>query len=254
MFRYFIQLAYRGTRFHGWQIQPNAISVQEELNKALSTLTGEPINVVGCGRTDTGVHASFFVAHFDVENRIIDPEKLGFKMNAFLPGDIRIDRLFEVEADMHARFNALSRTYRYFITRRKELFNYEFTHYVPQKLDVDMMNRGAKLLFEYEDFTSFSKLHTDVKTNNCQIMEAFWLENNEGLLVFEVKADRFLRNMVRAIVGTLLEVGKGKMTLDEFSAVVEQKNRGLAGASVAAKGLFLCSIEYPENVNHLFLR
>ncbi|HOO83454.1 MAG TPA: tRNA pseudouridine(38-40) synthase TruA [Prolixibacteraceae bacterium] len=254
MFRYFIQLAYRGTRFHGWQIQPNAISVQEELNKALSVLTRETVNVVGAGRTDTGVHASFFVAHVDLQNELADPAQLAYKMNAFLPDDIRIDSMFLVEGDFHARFSAVSRTYRYYIASRKELFQHEFSHYVPYNLDLDKMNEAAKTLFDYTDFTSFSKLHTDVKTNNCVIMDAFWSLNDNGLLVFEVKADRFLRNMVRAMVGTLLEVGKGRMSIAEFKAVLEQHHRGAAGASVAAKGLFLCDIVYPDPINACFYR
>lgn len=254
MFRYFIQLAYRGTRFHGWQIQPNAISVQEELNKALSVLTRETVNVVGAGRTDTGVHASFFVAHVDLNAKLADPTQLAFKMNAFLPDDIRIDSMFQVDEDFHARFSAVSRTYRYYIARRKELFQHEFSHYVPYDLDLDKMNEAAKNLFDYTDFTSFSKLHTDVKTNNCVIMDAFWSLTNNGLLVFEVKADRFLRNMVRAMVGTLLEVGKGRMSIADFNAVLEQKHRGAAGASVAAKGLFLCDIAYPDPINTYLIR
>jgi tRNA pseudouridine38-40 synthase len=248
MNRYFIELAYRGTRFHGWQIQPNALTVQEELNKALSILTRENVNVVGAGRTDTGVHASFFVAHFDVERKLENPEQLGYKLNAFLPDDIRIDRLFEVDTDAHARFSAISRTYHYYISHRKELFNHEFTHLITFKPDVVLMNEAAKLLYDYTDFTSFSKLHTDVKTNNCKVMQAFWQEKN-GLLVFEIKADRFLRNMVRAIVGTLLEVGKGKLTLDQFNEVIDLRDRSRAGMSVSAKGLFLSHIEYHKNIN-----
>lgn len=247
MTRYFIQLAYRGTRYHGWQIQPNAITVQEELNKALSLLAGEPVNVVGAGRTDTGVHASFFMAHFDLLKKLENPQQFGYKLNAFLADDIRIDRLFEVRPEAHARFSALSRTYHYYITRRKELFNHEFTHFITFKPDIALMNEAANMLFEYTDFTSFSKMHTDVKTNNCKIIKACWYET-DGLLVFEIKADRFLRNMVRAIVGTLLEVGKGKLTLPQFREVIELQNRGRAGMSVNAKGLFLSDIEYPDEI------
>lgn len=254
MFRYFIQLAYCGTRFHGWQVQPNAITVQQELNKALSILTRETVNVVGAGRTDTGVHASFFVAHVDFYNKLSDPAKLAYKMNAFLSNDIRIDSIFEVDRDLHARFSAISRTYRYFIAQRKELFQHEFSHYVPCDLNLDKMNEAAKILLDYIDFTSFSKLHTDVKTNNCVVMDAFWTIADNGLLVFEVKADRFLRNMVRAIVGTLLEVGKSRMDIDRFREVIERRDRGIAGASVVAKGLFLIDIQYTDSINNVFVR
>lgn len=254
MFRYFIQLAYSGTRFHGWQIQPNALTVQEEVNKAATVLTGETVNVVGAGRTDTGVHASFFVAHFDLETQLDEPEKLGFKMNAFLSPDIRVDQVFEVDSELHARFSALSRTYHYYISRRKELFRHEFTAYFPHQLDVNKMNEAANVLMDYSDFTSFSKLHTDVKTNNCKVSEAFFTITDEGVLVFKIVADRFLRNMVRAVVGTLLEVGKGKLTIEGFRKVIEEKNRSIAGASVMAKGLFLSNICYPDSINSKFLR
>lgn len=248
MQRYFMKLAYKGTHFHGWQIQPNAKTVQEELNKAVSVLTGEQVNLVGAGRTDTGVHASFFVAHFDLEKPLADATKFAYQLNGFLGKDIRIDQVFEVEYDMHARFSALSRTYRYYLSNRKEPFKDEFCAYVPYPLNVELMNQAAQILLEYTDFTSFSKLHTDVKTNNCKVMKAFW-KHKDGLLVFEIQADRFLRNMVRAVVGTLIEVGREKITPDQFRSIIENQNRGDAGASVFAKGLFLTDIAYPDGVN-----
>ncbi|MDQ1771190.1 tRNA pseudouridine(38-40) synthase TruA [Labilibaculum sp. A4] len=246
--RYFIRLSYKGTNYHGWQIQPNASSVQEELNKALSTILNQPINVVGCGRTDTGVHASDFMAHFEVdENCRFDCGKLTFKLNRFLPHDIAIREVFRVKADAHTRFDAISRTYHYKITKHKNPFRME-SHWKNQhELNVSKMNEAAKILFEYIDFTSFSKLHTDVKTNNCRISKAEWTETDDEL-VFTIKADRFLRNMVRAIVGTLIEVGRGKMDLAGFREVIESKNRSNAGSSVPGHGLFLAKIEYPDGL------
>lgn len=246
--RYFIRLSYKGTNYHGWQIQPNAISVQEVLNKALSTILNCEINVVGCGRTDTGVHASDFYAHFDVvQDKQIDCEKLSFRLNRFLPHDIAIKETFQVKEEAHTRFDPISRTYHYLITKEKNPFRKESHWKIPYELDVDKMNEAAKVLFEFEDFTSFSKLHTDVKTNNCKIYQAIWKDKGDEL-VFVVKADRFLRNMVRAIVGTLVEVGRGKMDLDGFRMVIESKNRSNAGSSVPGHGLFLAEIEYPKGL------
>lgn len=248
--RYFLQLSYRGTSYHGWQVQPNAVSVQEVIERALSTLLREDIRVVGAGRTDTGVHASFFVLHFDTSKGNIDAEPLVYKLNRFLPHDIAVQKLWKVKNDAHARFDAISRTYQYIISVKKNPFltdlNYTYTGY----LDVDKMNQAAKVLFEFDDFTSFSRLHTDVKTNICKIFQAEW-RKKESKLVFEIKADRFLRNMVRAIVGTLLEVGKGKLTIAEFRNIIVAKDRGAAGASAPAQGLFLVNIEYPEEITTL---
>lgn len=245
--RYFIELAYNGTRFHGWQVQPNAPSVQEHLEKALSVICRERISVTGAGRTDTGVHARFFVAHFDSENERLDhPEFIG-KLNGFLNNDIIIFRIYKVKPDAHARFDAISRTYHYYITRQKDPFAQETAWYFKYPLDVGEMNEACRILFEYSDFTSFSKLHSDVKTNNCKIYQAEWKEQGSQL-IFVVKADRFLRNMVRAIVGTLIEVGQGKISPDDFRQVIELKNRGAAGVSVPARGLFIVGIEYPENL------
>lgn len=246
--RYFIQLAYNGSNYHGWQVQPNAVSVQSVLEKALSLLLSEKIDVVGAGRTDTGVHASFYVAHIQPVKEISDLEHLLFKLNSFLPNDIRVDTIFEVQDDMHARFSATSRTYRYHLANRKEPFRQGFTSYNSRNIDVDAMNMACELLIQTSDFTSFSKLHTDVKTNLCNVTKAFWFYEND-LLVFEISADRFLRNMVRAVVGTLLDVGLGKSTIDDFQLIIEAKNRGAAGASVPAHALFLTDISYPEPVN-----
>ncbi|MFA8434251.1 MAG: tRNA pseudouridine(38-40) synthase TruA [Marinifilaceae bacterium] len=248
--RFFIQLSYKGTNYHGWQIQPNAITVQEVLNKALSTILNEEINVVGCGRTDTGVHSSYFMAHFDTSKENYDFGKLAFRLNRFLPKDIAIQEVFPVHAEAHTRFDAKSRTYHYFITKEKNPFRLESHWKVHYELDVAKMNEAAQILFDYIDFTSFSKLHTDVKTNNCKIYYAQWEERGDEL-IFTIKADRFLRNMVRAIVGTLVEVGRGKLTLDGFRKVIESKNRSNAGTSVPGHGLFLADIEYPEEIRVL---
>jgi tRNA pseudouridine38-40 synthase len=246
--RYTLQLSYNGTRYFGWQRQPNEISVQEVIEKALSTVLREEIAVVGAGRTDTGVHASFFVMHFDVSNEIQEPEKLVYHLNRFLPEDIAIQKIRKVDDNFHARFSAISRTYKYYISTEKNPFQTETSFQYTGVLDVEKMNDAAQLLFEFRDFTSFSKLHTDVKTNNCKIVQAEWTKENRQL-VFTIKADRFLRNMVRAIVGTLLEVGKGKLTVYDFRKIIELKNRSAARTSVPAQGLFLTDIEYPEEKN-----
>ena len=242
--RYFLQLSYKGTNYHGWQVQPNAISVQEVLEKSLSTMLREEIAVVGAGRTDTGVHASSFILHFDSKNENI-PENFVYKLNSFLSADIAVRKIWKVNLETHARFSALSRTYKYYISTEKNPFQTETSYKYLKPLDIDVMNQAAKVLFDYEDFTSFSRLHTDVKTNNCKIYQAEWKQENNQL-IFTIKADRFLRNMVRAIVGTLLEVGCGKLSIDEFKKIIELKNRGAAGASAPAQGLFLVDIEYPE--------
>ena len=245
--RYFIQLSFKGTNYHGWQIQPNAISVQEVLEKSLSTLLREEISVVGAGRTDTGVHASFFVLHFDSLQQDLDSGNFVFKLNRFLPADIGIHKIIKAGNDAHARFSAASRTYQYFVATDKNPFSTDTSFYYSGNLDMCKMNEAAAILFEYEDFTSFSRLHTDVKTNNCKIFLANWKKEGSQL-IFTIKADRFLRNMVRAIVGTLLEVGKGKITVEDFRQIIEKKDRGVAGASAPAQGLFLTDIEYPEEI------
>ena len=243
--RYFLQMSYKGTNYHGWQVQPNAVSVQEVMEKALSLILREEISVVGAGRTDTGVHASFFVLHFDLENeKWCDENNLVHKLNRFLPSDIAVQRIWKVDSDDHARFSAVSRTYRYYITTVKNSFRTETSYYYPGKLDVEKMNRAASVLTGYDDFTSFSRLHTDVKTNRCKIIQAEWTTKGTQL-IFTIQADRFLRNMVRAIVGTLLEIGRGKLTIDDFREIIERKDRGAAGASAPAQGLFLVDITYP---------
>lgn len=245
MQRYFIELAYKGTNFHGWQIQPNAVSVQECLEKALKTITRETIAVTGAGRTDTGVHASYYVAHIDSENLNLDHPDFTHKLNSFLNKDVVVFSISKVQSDAHARFNAVSRTYQYHINLRKDPFTQETSWYFFRQPDINVMNEANRILFEYTDFTSFSKLHTDVKTNNCKIFLAEWTQSGANI-IFTVKADRFLRNMVRALVGTILEVGTGKINLDEFRAIIERKDRGEAGLSVPAHGLFLTDVEYPE--------
>ena len=245
--RYFIELAYKGTKFHGWQVQPNAVSVQECLEKALSTITRETISVTGAGRTDTGVHARYFVAHFDSSNLNLDHPDFVHKLNSFLKEDVSIFGISKVRNESHARFDAVSRTYQYHLNLLKDTFSVETSWYFFKLPDLVLMNEASRVLFEYTDFTSFSKLHTDVKTNNCKIIQAEWTQQGSNL-VFTVKADRFLRNMVRAMVGTLLEVGLGKINLNEFRSIIDKKDRCTAGLSVPAHGLFLTDIEYPKTV------
>lgn len=245
--RYFVQLSYDGTNYHGWQIQRNARSVQGELEKALVVITREKVEVVGAGRTDTGVHATFYIAHFDSERGGLSDEKTVFKLNCLLPHDIAVQHIFPVPAESHARFSATYREYKYYLTLTKNPFTHAYAEKESRLPDVVKMNEAAGLLFETEDFTSFSKLGSDVKSNICSVSRAFW-EQRGDQLVFTIRADRFLRNMVRAIVGTLLEVGREKMTLDDFREVIRLKDRGKAGASVAAKGLFLVDIGYPSEI------
>lgn len=251
MKRYFIHLSYNGSQYNGWQIQPEAPTVQGTLERCLSLKLGQPIELTGCGRTDTGVHARNYYAHFDVENALDNLDDLVFRLNAFLPSDIVIHRIWEVDAKAHARFDAVSRTYHYYITQQKNPFHQNDAFYLYGDLDFEKMQQACDMLLDTTDFTSFSKLHTQVKTNNCKVMEARWFyiqpTGNEFLLVFRIKADRFLRNMVRAIVGTLLEVGKGKMTLEEFRETIEKRDRCSAGDSVPAHALFLEEVDYPFN-------
>ncbi|MGL4410516.1 MAG: tRNA pseudouridine(38-40) synthase TruA [Bacteroidales bacterium] len=248
MHRYFIYLAYNGEKYCGWQIQPNANSVQQEIEKALSTIRRTPTPIVGAGRTDTGVHASTMIAHFDSQTPIESLETLTDKLNRLLPRDIWIKEIKPVKSDAHARFDATSRTYKYYIVEHKDPFRGSMSHRVNHPLNLELMNQAAALLFNYEDFTSFSKLHTDVKTNNCQMMIAHWDREPDGTIVFTVKANRFLRNMVRAIVGTLLDVGRGKITPEDVCKIIEMKDRGKAGTSVPAQALFLVDVEYPNTI------
>lgn len=248
MQRYFIYLAYNGAAYHGWQNQPNAISVQQCIEESLTMIMRRPMPIVGAGRTDTGVHASLMVAHFDVEEPIADPAQFADRLNRILPKDIAIHKIVPVTPEAHARFSATSRTYKYYVTTRKDPFLGDQRCKVRGVFDIDKMNEAARILFEYIDFTSFSRLHTDVKTNNCQIMEAYWERTGTDDMVFTIKADRFLRNMVRAIVGTLLQVGRGKLSLADFRRVIEQKDRCKAGDSAVGQALFLVDIEYPAEL------
>lgn len=249
MARYFIYLGYDGTNYHGWQIQPNGASVQEELQKALSTLMRRPMEVVGAGRTDAGVHASLMIAHTDID-ALADASILVDKLNRLLPPDIAVYRIRRVTDEAHARFDATYRKYQYHITTSKNPFLRHYAWRVFQPLDFERMNEAAAVLFEYTDFTSFSKLHTDVKTNNCRIMHAHWEQTGADEWVFTIQADRFLRNMVRAVVGTLVEVGRGKLSIEGFRRVIEAKDRCSAGTSVPGHALFLVDVGYP---NRLFL-
>ncbi|MDI9311470.1 MAG: tRNA pseudouridine(38-40) synthase TruA [Limnohabitans sp.] len=241
--RYFIKFAYNGTKYHGWQYQPNAISVQETLNKVFSTLLQEEIDIVGAGRTDTGVHASEMFGHFDTDKEF-DLENLKRRANSFLPKDIAVFKIIPVHIDAHARFDATSRTYHYHISTVKDVFSNDLAWFNQNPLDVGAMNEAAKILLDFTDFECFSKSNTDVFTYNCKITEAYWKKENNQL-IFTITADRFLRNMVRAIVGTLVNIGLHKITKKDFIAIIESKDRKKAGFSVPAQGLFLTRITYP---------
>ena len=260
--RYFIYLQYDGTAYHGWQTQPDCCSVQETIEQKLSLLLRQPLFIVGAGRTDAGVHARLMVAHFEYDGfpsietdrpALIEAlDTLAFKLNGLLPPDISILRIVPVTADAHARFSATSRTYRYYVTTRKTPYDHLYTMRTYRQLDVEKMNEAAAHLFDYIDFTSFAKLHTDVKTNNCRIMQAHWQLTRDEWgaehLTFTIQADRFLRNMVRAVVGTLMLVGRGKLSVTEFCQIIERKDRCSAGDSVPASGLFLEDVEYPPSL------
>ena len=241
--RFFIQLSYNGTNYHGWQIQPNATSVQETLTKALSVvLNKKDIEIMGAGRTDSGVHASQMFAHFDFENEI-DSQTILHKLNSFLPKDIAVSNIILVDENAHARFDATQRTYEYKINSSKNVFLDKLSWYYNKELNVNAMNESAELLLKFIDFQCFSKVHTDVNTFNCNITEAFWKTENDQL-IFTISADRFLRNMVRSIVGTLVYVGLGKISKADFQAIIESKDRKKAGFSVPAHGLYLTKIKY----------
>lgn len=241
--RYFLEFAYNGTHYHGWQIQPNTKTVQETLTTALSLLLKTPIELVGAGRTDTGVHAKKMYAHFDYAESINTVELLK-KLNSFLPKDIAVHNIHLVKEDAHARFDALTRTYEYHITLEKEVFSDETRWYQYRPLDLELMNQACEILYEYEDFECFSKTNSDVFTFNCTIFQASWKQEGTHV-IFTITANRFLRNMVRAIVGTMVNIGIGKTTLAEFRAIIESKNRSKAGFSVPGKGLFLTQVTYP---------
>jgi tRNA pseudouridine38-40 synthase len=241
--RYFITLSFDGTAYHGWQIQPHSVSVQEELQKALSTLLRMPVEVVGAGRTDTGVHARKMVSHFDI-NAELDCQQLVYKLNKLLPRDIAVQHVEQVSDDMHARFSAKSRTYHYYVHLGKNPFLRSYSWQLYGYPDFELMNKAAVVLMEYMDFTSFSKVNTDTKTNDCTITEAHWDRVGEGQWRFTITANRFLRNMVRAIVGTLMEVGRGRMTIEQLRQVIEAKDRCRAGDSVPGNALFLVDVKY----------
>jgi tRNA pseudouridine38-40 synthase len=243
--RFFIELCYKGTNYHGWQIQPNAITVQEVLDKALSIYFREKIESLGCGRTDTGVHATQFYAHFDIEasNPVLQKFSV-LSINSLLPFDIAVSRIIETADQSHARFDATSRSYEYRIHYLKNPFLQEYSWLVRDRLNVGAMNAAATELLNYTDFSCFSKSNTQVFTNNCKITRAEWVKSKDGL-IFYISADRFLRNMVRAIVGTMVEIGKGKLQPDAIHEIIGSKNRSNAGASVPACGLYLTAVKYP---------
>lgn len=246
--RYFIYLSYDGTAYHGWQVQPNAVSVQQRMNEALSTLLrGKNSDVTGAGRTDAGVHAHMMVAHFDIEDEV-DCVWLPEKLNRILPYDIVVNKVVRVKPDAHARFDAKARTYHYWVYTRKNPFKRHYATRISYPLDFNCMNEAASYLLSVKDFTSFSKLHTDVKTNICRVTKAEWTQVDDDLWQFEITADRFLRNMVRAVVGTLVEVGRGRMSIDDFKRVVAQKDRCAAGDSMPGNALSLVDIAYDNNI------
>jgi len=244
--RYFVTLSFDGTGYHGWQVQPNGNSVQEELQRALSLLLRTDIQVTGAGRTDAGVHARMMVAHFDYDggDGCLDCGQLVYKLNKLLPQDIAVQRVEAVAADMHARFSAVARTYFYYIHTVKSPFLRHYSCELHYALDFDRMNEAARLLLEYDDFGAFCKSHADVKTTLCRVSKAEWRSVGEGQWVFEIRANRFLRNMVRAVVGTLIEVGRGRLSVEGFRRVIEGRQRTEAGESMPAKALFLEKIEY----------
>lgn len=246
--RYFLFLCYRGTNFHGWQIQPGADTIQQSLDKALSMVLRDDIKTTGAGRTDAGVHAMTFCAHFDCKSDIPETDNnFIFRLNRILPPDIAIRSIRKVIADASARYSAVSRTYEYHISRRKDPFRDAYSWYIHGPMHTEIMNKSCSILLKYKDFTSFARLHSDNKTNICRVFSAKWEESDE-MLVFTIRADRFLRNMVRAITGTMVDIGTGKISLEEFEEIILSLNRGRAGKSAPAKGLFLTDIEYPEDI------
>ena len=242
--RFFITLSYDGTRYHGWQVQPNGPSVQEKLQWALSTILRQDIQVTGAGRTDAGVHARMMVAHFDVETMVYELQDLMYKLNRLLPQDIAIQMMEPVSDEMHARFSATSRTYHYYIHTVKDPFLRAYSCELHYPLDFQLMNEAAAILMTYEDFGAFCKAHADVKTTLCHITAAQWHQTSPSSWYFEITANRFLRNMVRAVVGTLIDVGRGRLSLDDFRKVVEGKRRTEAGESMPANALFLEEVKY----------
>jgi len=241
--RYFIWLSYDGTNYHGWQVQPNGISVQGELQRVLSTLLRQDVSITGAGRTDAGVHARVMAAHFDFEGDI-DCQQLAYKMNRMLPQDIVVDRIEEVSIDMHARFSATERTYHYYIHTRKDPFLRHYSCEIHYPLDFAAMNEAGRILTTYEDFGAFCKAHSDVKTTLCHVTRAEWIQTGDTTWYFVITANRFLRNMVRAVVGTLVDVGRGRLSLEDFRKVIEGKKRSDAGDSMPGNALFLEDVRY----------
>lgn len=246
--RYFAELAYLGKNYHGWQIQPTAISVQQEVQKVLSIILRTPTEVVAAGRTDAGVHASQMFLHFNADLEL-DTNVYCYKINSLLPKDIVFKNIFKVHPDAHARFGAVKRSYEYKIRLGNSPFTSDIEWQINHELNVEAMNKSARFLLDYTDFKCFSKSKTDVRTYNCDITRAEWKQTGDQL-VFYISADRFLRNMVRAVVGTLVEVGKGKITPEKMIAIIESQNRSNAGASVPAHGLFLTEVIYPETITN----
>ena len=248
MTRYFIFLSFRGTAYNGWQMQPGKHTVQGVLTKALSTVLSSQIAITGAGRTDTGVHASFFCAHFDAARNDLDGDnQLIYNLNGILPDDIAVSRITKVKPEANARFDAISRTYQYTLTRVKDPFCADSAWLLYWQLDIEKMNEAAEILLKHTDFTSFSRLHGSNKTNICRVTHARWDARGEKL-IFTITADRFLRNMVRAVVGTLIPAGRGKLSLNDFEGILQGKNRGLAGQSAPAHGLSLTAIDYPGEI------
>ncbi len=251
MARYLIQLAYKGTNFNGWQRQTHAkaITIQGSLEHSMSLLLSEKIQTIGAGRTDTGVHASFYVAHFDTEQNL-DPNRLTYKLNSFINKDIAVINIKKAPDKFHARYDALSRTYKYFIHTHPNPFIKEFSHYIHYPLDLDKMQKATQALFDYKDFKAFSKAHSGTKHYLVELHDAHWTQENDKI-IFTISANRFLRNMVRAIVGTMLEIGRGKLTIDEMRMFLEARNRRLSTFTAPANGLFLTDIKYPQQIESL---
>jgi tRNA pseudouridine38-40 synthase len=249
--RYFLQCSFWGQHYAGWQKQPDQKSVQSTIDKALSTALQENVEVMGAGRTDTGVHAEYFIIHFDTSENLKTKPNFIYKLNNILPADIAVQDIFEVETKNHARFDATQRSYKYFITTRKDPFKLNSAYYIKNDLDVKLMHKCAQQLTSFSNFKSFSKVKTAVKTFNCEVLKAK-VTSQENIVIFEVTANRFLRNMVRAITGTLIDAGLGKHTFEDFVSIVESQDRRNAGKSVPAKGLYLTDIVYPYTLNSIY--
>jgi len=244
--RYFIELSFKGTRFHGWQLQSNALTVQQLIEDALSLLLKERVQITGAGRTDAGVHALYYVAHFDAsDEKLEEKADVLYHLNSILPPDVRVHSLVSVPATAHARYDAIKRCYEYHVCLQRNPFLADYACFFPYHVDVQKMNEGAQLIRQANDFTSFAKLHSSAKTNQCKVYKAVWQRYGDRL-VFMIEADRFLRNMVRAIAGTLLDVGRGKISLSRLQEIIEGKNRSLAGNSLPPQGLFLTDVVYPD--------